>query len=49
MTADNAIKIQKEIENILTKNNIHYKVEYVNSPMLKFINITVSIKVTEKQ
>ena len=48
MTTDNAIKIQKEIENILTSNNIHYKVELVRSPELKFVNITISIKITKE-
>jgi len=44
MTSAVAIKIQQEIETILTKNNIHYKVEMVNSPELKFINLNISIK-----
>ena len=48
MTAEDAIKIQKEIENILTKNNIHYKVELVRRSILKFINIAISIKVTKE-
>jgi len=47
MTADNAKKIQKEIENILIKDNIHYKVEHVNSPLLKFINLSISIKISK--
>ena len=48
MTTDNAIKIQKEIENILTNNDIHYKVELVRSPELKFVNIAISIKITKE-
>jgi len=43
-----AIKIQKEIMDILAKNAIHNKVEYVRSPDLKFINLEASIKITKE-
>ena len=48
MTTPEALKIQKEIENILNKNKVYYKSEYVKSPDIKFINIVISIKVTKE-
>jgi len=47
MTASEAISIQKEIERVLKQNAVHHKIEYVKNPNLKFINIEVSIKITE--
>lgn len=47
MTRDKAISIQKEIEAILKKNDLHYEVNYVRKPSLKFINLEVSIKITK--
>ena len=41
-----AIRVQ--IEDLLKKYDVHYKTELVNSPILKFINITISIKVTKE-
>ena len=46
-TRTKAIEIQKEIENILKKNSLHYNVNYVRNPSLKFINIEISIKVKQ--
>jgi len=40
--------IQVQIEDILKKHEIHFKTEYVSNPKLKFINITISIKVTKE-
>jgi len=40
--------IQKEIEDILERYDIHFKTENVCSPKLKFINITISIKITKE-
>jgi len=48
MTRTEAIAVQKEIEKILIRNNAHYKVEYVRSPSLKFVNMEISIKVTKE-
>ena len=47
MTRTQAITVQKEIEEILKKNRLHYKVEYVRCPSLKFINLEVSIKIVK--
>ena len=47
MTRTQAIAVQNEIEAILKKNGLHYKVEYVRNPTLKFINVEVSIKITK--
>lgn len=46
MTKTKAENIQLQIEEILKSNDIHYKTEIVRSPNLKFINIMISIKVT---
>jgi hypothetical protein len=46
MTRVQAIDAQKEIEAVLKKHQLHYKVEYVRQPDLKFINLEVSIKIT---
>lgn len=48
MTRTEAIKTQKEIEGVLKKNNLHYNIEYVRNPSLKFINLTISIKVSKE-
>ena len=48
MTLEKAVKIQKEIQAILEKNDIYHKIEYVQNPSLKFINMEVSIKVTKE-
>jgi len=47
MKATEAILTQKELETILKRNDIHYKVQYVRNPKLKFINMEVSIKITK--
>lgn len=47
MTSTRAIEIQKQIETILNDNDVHYKIEYVRSPNLKFINVGASIKITK--
>lgn len=47
MTRPEAVKVQKQIESILNANNIHYTIEYVSSPNLKFINIGAAIKITK--
>jgi len=48
MTKTEAMLIQKEIEAVLKRKNVHYRIEYVKQPGLKFINMEVSIKITEK-
>ena len=48
MTETQARATQKEIEDILERYDIHYKTECVRSPVLKFINITISIKITKE-
>lgn len=47
MTRKEAITVQKEIEEVLKKKGLHYKIEYVRNPSLKFINLEVSIKITK--
>ena len=48
MTKDKAVELQKRIQDILEKNDIHHKIEYVQSPRLKFINMEISIKITKE-
>ena len=48
MTKTEAILIKKKIEAYLKRKNVHYKIEYVKQPELKFINVEFSIKITEK-
>jgi len=40
--------IQSEIEQMLKDHSIHYKVEKVRTDRLKFINLTISIKVDKE-
>lgn len=47
MTESQAVKIQEQIENLLVRNGVHYKIEYVRTSELKFINFNISIKITE--
>ena len=47
MNRAEAEQVSKMIEDLLVKYDIHYKNERVNSPTLKFINITISIKITK--
>ena len=49
MTADKAKALQEAIERILQKEDVHYKVEHVKQPELKFVNLEVSIKVTKEK
>lgn len=47
MTKQQAFEIQRQVEAILKNNGIHFKIELVRSPDLKFINIEASIKITK--
>ena len=45
-TLEDAQKLVRVIETILTENNLHYRIEYVRNPDLAFINFSdISIKV----
>jgi len=48
MTLEKAKALQEVIERILKKDDVHYKVELVRSPALKFINMEISIKITKE-
>jgi len=48
MTEAQVRATQREIEEILEKHDIHYTTELVRSPILKFVNIFISIKVTKE-
>ena len=47
MSEAQAIAVTKEIERILQKHDIHNKVEYMRTPKLSFVNISISIKITK--
>lgn len=49
MTESDIKNIQNEIEIVLRKHGAYYNVENVFSPKLKFINTTISLKVTEDE
>jgi len=43
---EEAERLRRVIEDILTENGLHYRLEYVRSPELAFINfLEISIKV----
>jgi len=48
MDKNQAETVSRQIEDLLKKYDVHYKTERVQSPELKFINITISIKVTKE-
>jgi len=45
MDKNQAETVSRQIEDLLKKNEIHYKIQIVRSPNVRFINLEISIKV----